>query len=364
MKLFLLLSLLTPLAVLAQDSTAVAAPRDTTIYDFADEAARFPSPCERLDTTAAARAECAQSFLLEYVNSKIIYPPEARERGTSGTAVVSFIVEANGLINRPTVLRDPGDGTGRAALLAVAVMQREVRWRPAVRDGAFVRSRFVLPVRFRITDPVPYTVSGRDTIYTELTRSVAFVGNGGRLTDYLDERLDYPGSGEDSCRIGQLDVQLLVEPGGGVRVQDIIDYNGLGVDFTSEAIDVVTGSFGQWRPGEYDGRPVLAAYDVTFTFVPEGPACASTVTDYTAASQELSEGQALLADSTMLAAGLAKLDAAVARFPRDGRFRIVRGQARLDANQLGGACEDFREARRIALVDWYDAVLPVLCREE
>ncbi len=356
-----LLACLFALTISAQDTTTVAA--DTTIYQFADETPRFPTPCERYDTTAAAKAECAQVGLLDYIYKRVLYPQEARENGTSGTAVVSFIVEANGIVNRPEVLRDPGDDLGNAALLAVYAMQREYRWRPAVKDGKPVRFRFILPIRFRLEEPKPYVVSGRDTIYTSLTRAVQFTGVEGSLTEYFDKKLRYPESGEDSCRTGQLDIQLLVEPNGLVRVQDIIDYNDLGLDFTSHAIDVATSSYGQWSPGEFEGRKVLAAYDVSVTFAPKSAGCASTVQRYNEAVQLMNEGQVLAQDTTTLEAGLLKMGRAVDDFPRDGRFRILRGQSYLDNNRLGDACGDLRLAKEIALIDWYDAVLPVICRE-
>ena len=343
--------------------TPVAAPGDTTIYSFAEEAPRFPSPCERYDTTAVAKAECAQRFLLDYIYQRALYPVAAREEGISGTAVVAFVVERNGFINRPEVLRDPGGGLGQSALNAVIGMQREVLFRPAFRDSAAVRFRVVLPVRFRLEDPKPYVIIERDTVYTDLTKAATFTGNGGDLVGYFDEKITYPDSYRDSCVTGQLDMQLIIQPNGLVKVNDIIDYNDLGVDFTSRAIDAATGSFGQWIAAEYEGRKVASAFDVTFNFTPTDPGCEYVVDDYTQALTAMQEAQLLVSDSTTLAQGLAKMDEAVALFPRDGRFRILRGQARLDNNQLPGACEDLGLARQIALIDWYDGVLPLICRE-
>ena len=79
--------------------------------------------------------------------------------------------------------------------------------------------------------------------------------------------------------------------------------------------------------------------------------------------QLIGEGQALTQDSTTLDAGLLKMDEAVSLFPEDGRFRILRGQARLDNNLLDGACEDLSLAREIALINWYDGILPLICRQ-
>ncbi|MGB3801556.1 MAG: energy transducer TonB [Lewinella sp.] len=358
---FVGLFLLLPLWATAQDSTATL-PMDTTIYSFADEAPRFPSPCEQYDTTAAAKSQCAQQFLLDYVYKRALYPAEAREQNISGTAVVAFIVEPNGMINRPEVLRDPGGGIGMSALRSVIGMGREVLWRPAIKDSMPVRFRFVLPIRFRLEEPKPYVVIGRDTVYTDLTQSASFTGNEGNLADYLDQSINYPDIPQDSCATGQIDMQLFIHPSGLVTVNDIIDYNSLGVEFTSEAIDAATGTYGQWMPAEFEGRKVTSAQDVTLNFLPTDDGCAYVVDNYTQALQMMQEAQAMLTDSTTVPAALTRMDDAVALFPRDGRFRIIRGQTRMDNNLLPGACEDLTLARSIALIDWYDSVLPLLCR--
>jgi TonB family protein len=355
---------------MAQDAPVTPAPVtpdsvvvDTTIYDIADEVPRFPTQCERLDTTAAVKSECSQVALLGYINGRSLYPAEAREKNISGMVVIGFVVEANGFISKAKIMRDPGGGLGMTALRAVIGMANEVRFRPAVREGKFVRFNFILPIRFRLEEPKPYVMIGRDTVYTELTKALTFTGDEGNLGGYLDSKIEYPAIGEDSCSTGQMDVQLIVHPNGQVDVQDIIDYNDLGTNFTFEAVNVITGSFGLWSPGEYNGRPVSSAYDVSFTFAPESEACKVVIDQYNDAIAMMTEGQELAQDSMTLDAGLAKMDVAIDLFPRDGRFRIIRGQLRMDNNRLTGACEDLSLAKEIALIDWYDSVLPLLCRK-
>jgi TonB family protein len=363
MKKFLFLFCLLPLTVMAQEESPETAQVDTTIYVFADEAPRFPTPCETLDTTAAVKAECAQIGLLDYVYSRALYPAAAREQGISGMVVISFIVEKNGLINRPKIVRDPGGDLGLAALRSVVGMAREVRWRPAIKDGKPVRYQFNLPIKFRLEEPKPYVLTARDTVYVEFSKPLTFVGNEGNLTGYFNENVAYPKVGEDSCSTGQMDVQILVRPDNTVSVQDIIDYNDLGTDFIFEATKAATQSFGQRSPAEYDGRVVTAAYDISFTFAPESEACQETLQNYNQAIQLMAEGQVLTKDSTRVDEGFLKMDEAVSMFPQDGRFRILRGQARLDNNLLTGACEDLSLAKEIALINWYDGILPLICRE-
>lgn len=363
MRWLLFLCFLLPVGLFGQTAAADSVVQDTTIYSFADEAPRFPSRCEELDTTASAKSTCSQRMLINFVNERIVYPPQARENNVSGTVVIGFLVEKNGIISRAKVMKDPGAGLGMSALRAVADMSQKVRFRPAVKDGKPVRFNYVLPVRFKLEEPKPYVLTGRDTVYVKTTRQLAFVGPDSTLGNFISKRLEYPASGRDSCLIGQMDIQLLVRPDGSVTVQDILDYNDLGPDFTFAATSAVTGSFGQWRPAEYDGRPVTAAYDVSLTFAPENAACAERVATYNRAVEHANAGQVMLQDTLRTEEGFAELDKAVGLFPNDGRFRILRGQLRMDYNNLLGACEDLSVAKRIALIDWYDGILPLLCRE-
>lgn len=367
MKIIFSLLFTLPFFLLAQESPAPVAPdseaTDTTIYEIADEAPRFPTPCERYDTTAAAKAECSQFALLSYINQRAMYPAEAREQNLSGMVVIAMVIEANGYVSRAEILRDPGGNLGLSALRAVVGMAQEVRFRPAVKDKEFVRFKYILPIRFKLEAPKPYVVTDRDTIYTELTKPLEFTGAEGNLGAYLNSKVKYPASGEDSCRTGQLDVQLLVHPNGQVDVQDVIDYNNLGTDFTFEAINVAVGSYGLWSPAEYNGKPVTAAYDVSFTFAPESEACQASIEAYNQAIDLMTAGQQLAMDSTTLTTGLEKMSQAIDMFPRDGRFRIIRGQLLMDNNMLATACEDLTLAKEIALIDWYDSVLPLICRK-
>lgn len=365
MKFLLPLFCALPFLLCAQDTLSVDSAQaavDTTIYNIADEAPRFPSRCETLDTVAAVKSQCAQIALLDFVNRRVIYPQEAREQNISGMAVIGFTVEKNGRISIARILKDPGGGLGLAALRAVASMASEVGWRPAFIDKKPVRFNYVLPIRFRLEEEKPYVLTDRDTVYVKLTKPLAFSANDGDLAGYFSENISYPSIGEDSCRTGQLDLQLLVHPDGRVDVQDIIDYNNLGTDFTFEAINVATGSYGKWSPGEYEGRPVTSAYDVSFSFAPESAGCQETVNAYNVAVRQMVEGQRMAQDSATLSAGLEKMGEAIDMFPNDGRFRIMRGQVRMDNNRLQGACEDLSIAKRLALIDWFDSVLPLICR--
>ncbi|WP_020535318.1 energy transducer TonB [Lewinella cohaerens] len=335
---------------------------DTTIYKVVEQMPRFPAACEALDTTLVYKQKCANQAMLEYVYQRVIYPQEAIDENIQGTAVVTFVVETDGRISQPQIVRDLGGGTGIAALGVVLQMKEEsLRWIPGKQQGKAVRVQFNLPVRFKIKDPDPFILIGRDTVYTEFEKALDFNGGAEALQTYLDTALDYPTSGNDSCQMGQIDIQVLVEADGDVRILDVTDFNDLGFDFWYSAIDAATSTYGDWEPATYQGRKVNAAFDLSLSFLPTIATCTQKVDDFITA-REVADAGAVLFNDGKIEEGIAKMTEAVTAFPNDAQLRIMRGQAYLNNSQLAEACVDLSLAKRIALVNWYDSVLTLICR--
>jgi protein TonB len=80
------------------------------------------------------------------VTARPIYPVEARQSGRTGEVVVEFIVDVNGYVHAPTVVRSSDRIFDDAAVRAVA------RWKfePGRRDGRAVRFRMALPIVFTL----------------------------------------------------------------------------------------------------------------------------------------------------------------------------------------------------------------------
>ena len=348
--------------VLAQEELAVA-DSDTTIYEAVEEMPRFPA-CEQLDTTLQARNQCAQQALLSVMYQNITYPLEARQNNIEGTVVVSFVVEKDSTLSNFRIVKDIGGGCGIEVLRVVeGINEAGIKWVPGKNNGKIVRSRFNLPIKFKLEEAPPYTVIGRDTVYTEYETPLAFKGGDEALQAFLTENLEYPSSGIDSCLMGRIELQIMVRPTGEVRILDLIDYSGLGFDFWYEAISLATSTYCKWEPATFEGRQVTAAYNITLPFIPESSGCQARVEEYEQAGQLAQEG-AELYDSGEKEAGIEKLSQAIALFPNNANYLIMRGQAYLDMNRFGEACEDLTLARRISYIDWYDGVLPVICRQE
>ena len=334
---------------------------DTTIYKVAEEAPRFPV-CEGLDTTIQVIQQCAQQQLLAFMYQNIQYPVEARNNGNEGTVVVSFVVEKDSTISNPTIIRDIGGGCGEETLRVVNGMNEiGVKWIPGKMKGVPVRTQLTLPIRFKLEELPPYVIVDRDTVWTEADTPLAYKGGVEALAEFLDDNLKYPESKMDSCSLGTIDVQVLVERDGNVRILNMVDYADLGFDFWYSAISATTKTYGNWEPAIFEGNKVPAAYDIGVTFIPTGDQCKSVVDTYQKAVQLNNDGLQLLQEEKTEEA-LAKLTEAVNLFPDDASFLLVRGQAYLDLQRFAEACADLSKAQRISLITAYDRILPVICR--
>ena len=75
-----------------------------------------------------------------------VYPELARRAGVEGTVVVQFVVDEQGRVVDPVVVRSPNDLLSDAALDAV----RKVEFTPGQQRGRPVKVRFAVPVTFRL----------------------------------------------------------------------------------------------------------------------------------------------------------------------------------------------------------------------
>lgn len=77
---------------------------------------------------------------------KVRYPEMARRAGIEGRVTVQFIVNEQGLVENPRVIRGIGGGCDEAALAAV----KQAKFSPGMQRGRPVRVQYSLPIVFRL----------------------------------------------------------------------------------------------------------------------------------------------------------------------------------------------------------------------
>ena len=107
-------------------------PVDNTIYDIPEEVASYPGDMETFWT-----------FLMKNLH----YPEGAEADSVQGRVIVRFVVEKDGSLTNYEILHSPDDRLTDEALRVLRMMPR---WQPAKNNGRPVRSRYVVPVAFRL----------------------------------------------------------------------------------------------------------------------------------------------------------------------------------------------------------------------
>ena len=81
------------------------------------------------------------------IGKKVQYPRIAKEMGIQGVVYVGFIVDAEGKVIEPKILKSLAKPLDEEAL---RVITKEVKFTPGYYQGNAVPVRMVLPIRFRI----------------------------------------------------------------------------------------------------------------------------------------------------------------------------------------------------------------------
>ena len=110
----------------------VEADDDDRIYEMVEENAQFPGGDE----------EC-----FKWLSEHIKYPSICQEQGVQGRVIVNFVVNKDGSIVDVKTVRSPDNNLTKEAERVVKMMPK---WKPARQGNKPVRSRFTLPVMFRL----------------------------------------------------------------------------------------------------------------------------------------------------------------------------------------------------------------------
>lgn len=84
--------------------------------------------------------------IYEWLARHIVYPHQALQRGIGGRVFVQFVINIDGTITDTRILRSPDPSLSEETL---RVLESMPKWKPAIKDGKPIKSRFNLPIMFR-----------------------------------------------------------------------------------------------------------------------------------------------------------------------------------------------------------------------
>lgn len=133
------------------DHSVITSPYLGEVYTVEEvtEMARFPG-CDSNGLSSEELRKCSTEEMLKYMYSNLNYPALAREHGVQGTVTLEFIITPEGRIRSAKINKEPGAGTGNAAMDMLAKMEQKRTWIPAVLDNTAVAVTYILPVKFKL----------------------------------------------------------------------------------------------------------------------------------------------------------------------------------------------------------------------
>ena len=98
--------------------------------------------CEEMPEFPGGMREC-----MNWLGKNVNYPATAQEKGIQGRVIIQFVVERDGSITEPKVVRGVDPDLDKEALRVVSAMPN---WKPGKHKGEVVRVKYTLPVMYRL----------------------------------------------------------------------------------------------------------------------------------------------------------------------------------------------------------------------
>lgn len=83
---------------------------------------------------------------MDAIYQNLRYPEIARQAGIEGRVVVRFVIDEEGRVTNPEIIRGIGGGCNEAAIAAV----QQVRFTPGRQRGRAVKVQYTIPIVFRL----------------------------------------------------------------------------------------------------------------------------------------------------------------------------------------------------------------------
>lgn len=222
-----------------------------------------------------------QTALMEYIGKNLRYPAKAQQEKIQGRVIASFIVEKDGSISEPTIMRSVSPELDAEAIRLLSTMPK---WTPGTQGGKEVRVRYTVPIHFRLDEPKAEEIKNSkldevvvigyapdDNTVTNVPENVLenaeempkYPGGTNGLMLYLAKSIKYPIDAQKSKTQGRVVVQITIDKEGRVTNPKIVQSVSPSLD--AEAIRVVTG-MPRWESGKNKGEAVAVQYTLPINF--------------------------------------------------------------------------------------------------
>ena len=174
------------------------------------------------------------SGLMQFLSKNIQYPINAQKNHTQGRVTVQFVVNKDGSISEPKIIRGVDPDLDGEAIRVISLMPK---WKPGMQKGQPVRVKYTVPVMFRLSDdgqkeeykPIPkidetvvvgyaskQAPAEEDPVFEVVENMPEFAGGMGGLMQYLSKNIKYPVEAQKAGIQGRVIMQVIIDKNGNV----------------------------------------------------------------------------------------------------------------------------------------------------
>ncbi len=209
-----------------------------------------------------------QEGMMNFLRDNTRYPVEAMKEGIQGRVICNFIIEKDGSVSEVQIVRGVDPNLDAEA---VRVIESMPKWTPGKQKNEVVRTRFTMPIQFRLTGdktpppPPPPPVSGQldsesgqEDIFVVVEEFPEYPGGVEAMMKFLNDSIVYPPIAKENGIQGRVVSNFVVRKDG--TISDVNVVRGVDPSLDKEAVRVIE-SMPKWKPGRQRGQAV----DVRFT---------------------------------------------------------------------------------------------------
>ena len=168
-----------------------------------------------------------------YLKENLTYPQTAKDQKVEGTVYLIFVVDKEGKVQNPEILRGIGAGLDEEA---IRVVKASPNWKPGMQRGHLVNVKMRLPIRFRL----PENFVGQDDRLEELKAANADwqsgdIKPGDTFNKHLQKNLKFPKEARQEGVTGTVVSKLVFDNKGNIK--DLTIINGLSEEIDEEVFN-------------------------------------------------------------------------------------------------------------------------------
>lgn len=217
----------------------------------AEENVFFPPPASSKTVTVEPQFP---GDLFQFLRENIKYPESARSAMAQGTVYLEFMVKENGALADIQQINANAGLHPDLVAEALRVVRAMPPWKPAMKDGKVVKTKYTLPIQFKLDDTKEMD---------EVDALPAYPGGQQELYKLLTNNVIYPEAAKRAGAEGTVVISFVVEKDGSLSTFETV--KSPRQDFSDEVIRVIKKS-PQWSPAMKDGKAVKVKYTLPFKF--------------------------------------------------------------------------------------------------